>query len=60
MVSYPIKSPPARRAFARQDICPECGGALDTGWECNSCGYDAQDEAYPHNIRTLDKKYGER
>lgn len=20
---------------------PECGGELDTGWECNSCGFDA-------------------
>lgn len=20
--------------------CPSCGGALDTGWECNECGQD--------------------
>jgi len=24
-----------------QDICPMCLGELDTGWECNECGYDA-------------------
>jgi tRNA(Ile2) C34 agmatinyltransferase TiaS len=24
-----------------QDICPECGGTLDTGWKCNSCQFDA-------------------
>jgi tRNA(Ile2) C34 agmatinyltransferase TiaS len=27
--------------LAKNDICPECRGELDTGWECNSCGYDA-------------------
>jgi tRNA(Ile2) C34 agmatinyltransferase TiaS len=42
---YPVRRPVLRRSLARQDICPECGGALDTGWECNSCGYDAQIEA---------------
>lgn len=21
---------------------PDCRGALDTGWECNTCGYDAK------------------
>lgn len=26
------------------NMCPKCGGELDTGWECNSCGYDA----FPH------------
>jgi hypothetical protein len=24
-----------------KDICPKCLGALDTGWECNKCGFDA-------------------
>ena len=23
------------------DMCPKCGGELDTGWECNKCGFDA-------------------
>ena len=23
------------------DLCPKCGGELDMGWECNSCGFDA-------------------
>ena len=23
------------------DTCPECLGELDTGWECNKCGFDA-------------------
>ena len=30
-----------------QDICPKCGGELDTGWECNDCGGDAQVFLYP-------------
>jgi len=43
---YPVNSPALRHYIARYDeICPECGGCLDTGWECNSCGYDAMNEA---------------
>ena len=30
------------RAIALRDICPICFGELDTGWECNNCGYDAR------------------
>jgi ribosomal protein L37AE/L43A len=33
-------------ALADADLCPRCLGELDTGWECNDCGYDAKDEAY--------------
>lgn len=28
--------------LVEQDVCPQCGGELDTGWECNECGFDAQ------------------
>lgn len=38
---YPIRSIAVRKWTAMQDKCPECGGALDTGWECNDCGFDA-------------------
>lgn len=31
-----------QRDLVRNDKCPKCRGALDTGWECLSCGYDAQ------------------
>ena len=44
-MKYPVKSHTLRRLLARRDKCPECGGELDTGFECNSCGYDAQYEA---------------
>lgn len=40
--------PALDRSLARRDICPRCGGELDTGWECNDCGYDAMDEAKKH------------
>ena len=30
----------AQELVAR-DVCPRCLGALDTGWECNKCGFDA-------------------
>lgn len=42
---FPITRAVLRRALAREDICPQCGGALDTGFECNDCGYDARLEA---------------
>lgn len=31
-----------REARVDNDRCPECGGELDTGWECNDCGFDAK------------------
>lgn len=37
-----LTSPRLRQRAVERDICPECGGALDTGWECNECGYDAR------------------
>lgn len=30
-----------RLDMIEEDLCPECGGDLDTGWECMDCGYDA-------------------
>lgn len=29
-------------ALAEDDVCPRCLGELDTGWECDKCGYDAE------------------
>lgn len=53
---FPLRIAVLRRACAREDQCPECGGQLDTGWECNGCGYDAQDEAYPSAHRQRDER----
>lgn len=36
-----------------EDICPECRSELDTGWQCNSCGFDAQPEIA--NVKLLDR-----
>jgi hypothetical protein len=36
-----------REALAKDDVCPQCLGELDTGWECNDCGYDAIDHVRP-------------
>ncbi len=33
-----------RRWCITQDLCPECGGNLDTGWECTRCGFDCMNE----------------
>ena len=29
------------RTLIEENLCPMCLGELDTGWECNQCGYDA-------------------
>lgn len=53
--TFPIQSPALRRICARDDErCPECGGPLDTGWECNDCGFDAMPEAYPQDRQERD------
>jgi len=30
------------KEYVAKDICPRCLGELDTGWECNDCGFDAK------------------
>lgn len=52
---FPVRSPELRKYWVDQEQCPECGGALDTGWECNDCGFDAQWIAYPQSERERDK-----
>lgn len=41
MHEYPVRSRAIRVEMAMRDQCPNCGGSLDTGWECTSCGFDA-------------------
>jgi hypothetical protein len=31
-----------QREMVDNGMCPRCRGALDTGWECLECGYDAK------------------
>lgn len=41
-MTYPVKTTFLRWQLVNAcQICPECGGHLDTGCECNSCGFDA-------------------
>lgn len=57
--TFPIQSPALRRFCVREEErCPECGGGLDTGWECNDCGFDAQMLAYTEVERERDKRMG--
>ena len=59
LLTYPVQNKTVRQAIIRQhDLCPECGGELDTGWECNDCGFDASDIAYTEEERRIDEKYG--
>lgn len=39
-----------------QDKCPMCLCELDTGWECNECGYDAQPLADRLDIDAIKSK----
>ena len=39
--TFPVVGLIARKELSKNDICPECGGGLDTGWECNDCEFDA-------------------
>jgi hypothetical protein len=39
---FPVRSVEAREFWVSRDRCPECGGELDTGCECNECGFDAE------------------
>lgn len=52
-IGYPARRPILRRSLARRYICPECAGSLDTGWECNGCGYDAMVEATTTGADTI-------
>ena len=33
-------------------FCPFCGDDLDTGWECNGCGQDWMEYAFPWQCRS--------
>ncbi len=35
--------------------CAYCGEEVDTGWECNGCGYDWLPYAYPWWKRLRDR-----
>lgn len=44
-LSFPVRSQTVRsHIVTNHDMCPECGGSLDTGWECNKCRFDAKPE----------------
>lgn len=41
MATKPARKMTRDELSVRDDKCPRCGGELDTGWECNRCGFDA-------------------
>lgn len=40
----------------RVDMCPKCGGELDTGWGCNSCRYDAVEHSVAQQPEAQEEK----
>jgi hypothetical protein len=42
VIVYPLEGQHIRQESANNDICPECGDELDTGFECIGCGFDAE------------------
>ena len=49
-IPIPATSKEHRELLIAEDRCPECGGELDTGWECNTCSFDAEPEAQEIDI----------
>lgn len=44
-LQFPVKAASLRRHMMQHDItCPECGGQMDVGYECNDCGFDGMPE----------------
>lgn len=41
MTDYPMRGRCRREASVCESRCPDCGGWLDFGLECEDCGYDA-------------------
>jgi len=40
-----------------KQLCLQCGlDALDTGWECNECGYDNMTWYYPQGVKKENTK----
>ena len=40
-LNYPLKSQIIRaKVVSEFNVCPDCGGCLDTGWECTKCDFD--------------------
>lgn len=37
---FPVASPAVRHNLLTEDMCPDCGNDLDTGWECLDCQFD--------------------
>lgn len=44
-IQWPVQSKAIRLEMIKQGKCTECGGELDTGFECNDCNHDALEEA---------------
>lgn len=42
--AFPVQSKAVRVQMIKEDRCPQCGGELDTGWECNDCDFDGMQE----------------
>lgn len=40
VLKFPVWSEAVRRELVGMDICPNCGGALDTGRHCMICPFD--------------------
>lgn len=53
---HPIVDIGERKRAVERELCPECGGGLDTGWECNDCGFDAMPLAYTEMDKARERK----
>lgn len=47
---FPLRQVRQRRTAIEHEQCPDCGGWLDVGNECNECQYEAWRELQPMQI----------
>lgn len=50
-ISFPQTAPAVRQECVNQDVCPDCGHALDKMAMCGHCGFDGLDD--PIELPTL-------
>lgn len=52
IIGHLLSRPIEMKKYDDDIICSQCGGELDTGYECNNCGYDMYEEIFGVDFTT--------
>ena len=52
IIGHQLSRPIEMKKYDDDIICSQCGGELDTGYECNKCGYDMYEEIFGVDFTT--------